>query len=181
MPPCVVATVLWVSKPRVRWTPKAGVPSSFCFHGTLMSRRVKIASEPWRCLGWTILKPRDKSILAFPANESYFGGHSWQGCGKFHFLLARKLPRKGAFDPRDREAAPGAGQNRGTVQHSVSVIIKVAFVQKHLCGWREQVPYKMRGFSFPWAMVFRVQCDMSVSEIFRIQPEEFDPKYLLHI
>lgn len=152
MPPCVVAAILWES-----WTPRAGVPSSFYFHGTWMSRRGKIASEPWRCLGWTILKPRDKSIWAFPGDESYFEGHSWQGCGRFCFLLAQKLPRKGAFDWRDREPAPGAGQNRGTVQHLVSVIIKVAFVQRHLHGWRGQLSYKMRGFSFPWAMVFRVQ------------------------
>lgn len=137
-----VQTKCQVSSPRLTCL------ALFCFHGTLVSARRKQPAEQCGCLGYTVLKFRDKSIWAFSENGSYFENHSWHGCGKCCLFLARKLPRNGAYDPRGREPAPGPGRAEGTSPSTASVIYtESTFVWKNLCWWRSRLPAKWDCFS----------------------------------
>lgn len=180
---CVVATFLWEFKPSVRWIPPrlmCSVP--FCFHGTSVSMRGKWPAERCRRLGCTVLKFRDKSILAFSENGSYFENHSWHGCGKCCLFLARKVPWKGAYDPREREPAPGSGRAGRMFQNSVSVIyIKSTFVGKYLCRSRQQLPTKWDCFSY--SVQWYSECSLAClfQKYLGPQPKGFDQMYFLNI
>lgn len=89
--------------------------------------------------------------------------------------MARKLPRKGAFDPRDREAAPGPGVEQGD-----SSALSVNNYYSHICA--EAPLWMERATSLENEMILvslgnGIQSDTSVSEILRIQLEESDSTY----
>lgn len=92
-----------------RNSPRLTCSVPFCFPGMLVwVRRKWPAENSVGALDVQFWNFRDKSILAFSENGSYFVNHSWHGCGKCWLFLARKLPWKGAYDPGDKEPALGS-------------------------------------------------------------------------